>query len=404
VYLKFIYKRKKEKMDLKNEIQNEREEIISLRRELHKIPELAFQEFKTSALISEKLKKFNVDTKKNIAGTGIMGIVKGRNEHGKTIMIRADIDALPIQEANKIDYASKHKGVMHACGHDGHIAIALTTAKILSRNMKELNGNVKFLFQPAEEGPGGAMDMIKEGILESPKVNALISLHIWNYIPAGKIGIRPGPLMASINTFRITIKGKSAHGAMPQDGIDAIVASSNVINTLQTVVSREVSPFEPCVLTIGKIAGGTASNIIADKVEMEGTFRTLNQKLNKNFPKNLEKIIRGVTSSTNAGYELGFDFVYPVLVNDSKMTSLVEEAAKDAVGEKNILVPEQSMGGDDVAVILQKVPGCHFFLGSSNQQKGLNSPLHNPNFNFDEDCMLIGVEVFIRAILRFLNQ
>lgn len=391
-------------MDLKNEIQNEREEIISLRRELHKIPELAFQEYKTSEFISEKLKKFNIDIKKNIAKTGVMGLVKGRNEYGRTIMIRADIDALPIQEVNRINYASQHKGVMHACGHDGHMAIALITAKILSKNSNEINGNIKFLFQPAEEGPGGAMDMVKEGVLESPEVNALLSLHIWNYIPVGKIGIRPGPLMASVNTFKITIKGKSAHGAMPQDGIDAIVASSNVINTLQTVISREVSPFEPCVLTIGKITGGTASNIIADKVEMEGTFRTLNQKLNKNFPKNLEKIIRGITNSTNTGYELGFDFVFPVLINDSNMTSLVETAAKDTVGEKNVLVPEQSMGGDDVAVLLQKVPGCHFFLGSSNQIKGLNSPLHNPNFNFDEDCMLIGVEVFVRAILKFLNQ
>jgi amidohydrolase len=390
-------------MDLKQDIKNEKEEIVSLRRELHKIPELGFKEYKTSEFITAKLKKLNLEVKTKIAKTGVLGLLKGESS-GKTIMVRADIDALPIQEANKIDYASKHKGTMHACGHDGHMAIALTVAKILSKNKDKIKGNIKFLFQPAEEGPGGALDMIKEGILESPDVDALVSLHIWNYLPVGKVGVRWGPLMASINSFKLTVKGKAAHGAMPQDGIDAIAISSIIIDTLQTIVSREVSPFEPCVLTIGKISGGTASNIIADRVEMEGTFRTLNQKLNKNFPKQLERIIKGITNGMNADYSLDFDFVYPVLVNDKNMALLVAEAAKDVVGEKNVLIPEQSMGGDDVAVLLQNVPGCHFFLGSSNQKKGLNSPLHNPNFNFDEDCLVIGVEVIIQTILKYLNQ
>ena len=394
---------KKDEMNLKEYINNEKEEIINLRRELHKIPELGFKEYKTSEFIESKLNKFNLEVKTKIAGTGVLGLLKGHSM-GKTIMVRSDIDGLPIREANSINYASKHDGVMHACGHDGHMAIALTVAKILSKNIDLLKGNVKFLFQPAEEGPGGAMPMIDEGILESPKVDAVLSLHIWNYIPVGKVGIRIGPLMASINSFKITVLGKASHGAMPQDGIDAVIAASSIINTLQTIVSRNVSPFDPCVLTIGKINGGTASNIIADKVEMEGTFRTLNPKLNKDFPGKLEQVIKGITNSLKAGYCLNMDFRYPVTVNDSKMSALVAEAAVKVVGEKNVIVPEQTMGGDDIAFLLQRIPGCHFFLGSSNKEKNINAPIHNPNFNFDEDCLIIGAEVMIQTILRYLNE
>ncbi|MCL5071063.1 MAG: M20 family metallopeptidase [Actinobacteria bacterium] len=389
-------------MDLKKDIINEKEEIIHLRRELHKIPELGFNEFETSRFITDKLKQYNIEVKNQIANTGVLGIIKG-NKTGKTIMVRADMDGLPIVEANTFNYASKNKGVMHACGHDGHMAITLTVAKILSKYRSKLNGNLKFLFQPAEEGPGGAHLMVKEGILKNPQVDALLSLHIWNLIPVGKIGVRPGPLMASINTFKLTVKGKASHGAMPQDGIDAIVVSSNIINILQAYVTREISPLEPCVLTIGKISGGVSSNIIADTVIMEGTFRTLNQALSKKFPEKIEHIVKEITKGMGAGYNIEFDFYYPVTINDKNISLLVSEAAEATVGKSNVLIPEQTMGGDDVAVYLQKVPGCHFFLGASNKEKGLDSPLHNPNFNFDENCLIIGVEVLLRSLLKYLS-
>jgi len=396
-------------MNIKDEVLKEKQTTINLRRELHKIPEPGFEEFKTSGFISEKLTGYGLDVKTGAAKTGVIGNLISKqfnNKSGnkrKTIMLRADIDALPIQEKSNIDYISTHKGYMHACGHDGHIAIALTAAKILSSHKNELKGNVKFVFQPAEEYQGGAKPMIEEGVLHNPEVNSAIGLHIWNSIPSGKVGIRKGPLMASVDNFKIKIIGKSSHGAMPHEGVDSIVIASYIINSIQTIITREINPVTPCVITIGKISGGSASNIIAEEVYLEGTARTLNQDLNSIIFQKMEKIIKGITECMNAKYEFDYDFLYPVTVNNDEMTQVVYEAACEAVGAENIIEPEQSMGGDDMAYYLQKIPGCYFFLGSSNKEKGIDFPLHSNNFNFDEGCLPIGVEIIIRTILKSLK-
>jgi len=354
-------------------------------------------------LILNEINSYGLDIKKNIAGTGISATLKGQ-KNGKTIMVRADMDALPITEKNDIDYISLHNGAMHACGHDGHMAIVLTTAKILSRNKDILKGNVKFIFQPAEEEPGGAKLMINEGVLEDPKVDALLGLHIWNYLPVGKIGIRTGPLMASVNLFKLKIIGKGGHGARPEDGVDAIVISSNVINALQILISREISPLEPCVITIGKIKGGRAFNIIAQEVELEGTVRTMSNQLNKELPLKIERIVKNITKAFRAEYKLDYKFLYPVTLNDENMCKLVTGSAEKIIGKDNVVIADQTMGGEDISYFLNKIPGCYFFLGSQNIIKNLDKPHHNQCFNFDEDCMAIGVEILISSIINYLNS
>ena len=390
-------------MDLINEIQKEKKGLLKLRREFHIIPEIGFKEFKTSELILNEINSYGLKIKKNIAGTGISATLEGQKK-GKTIMVRVDMDALPIIEKNEIDHISKHDGVMHACGHDGHMAIAIIVAKILSRNKEIIKGNVKFVFQPAEEGPGGARSMIEEGVLKDPKVDALLGLHIWNYLPVGKIGIRVGPLMASVNLFKLKIIGKDSHGAIPQDGVDAIVIASSVINALQTIISREISPFEPCVITIGKIKGGDAYNIIAQNVEIEGTVRAMNEKLNKEIPKKIDRIVKDITNAFRADYRLDYRFLYPITVNEKNMCKTVSDSARKMLGKENVVEADQTMGGEDISYFLNKIPGCYFFLGSRNNRKNLNKPHHNQYFDFDEDCMTIGVKVLIKSIIHYLNN
>lgn len=390
-------------MDVKTEVQREKGEMIRLRREFHRIPEAAFQEQKTSGLIAEMLRGFGLEVRTGIAKTGVVGLLE-KAPRGKTIMVRADIDGLPLSEKNELDYVSQHGGMMHACGHDGHIAIALTVAKILARCGPEIKGNVKFVFQPAEEGPGGAKLMIEEGVMENPRVNAALGLHIWNYLPLGKVGIRSGPVMASMDSMKIIIKGKGAHGAIPQDGVDAIMVSSQVINALQTIVSREIAPITPAVVTVGTIQGGYAYNVIADRVEMEGTLRALDLQLRNTFPEKIERIVRGVTSALRADYEFQYHLLYPITVNEEKMAQMVENVAIPLIGSENVLRPEPTMAGEDMAFFLERVPGCFFFLGSANKEKGLDQPHHNSRFNFDEEAMPIGAEILVRSVLRYFNE
>jgi amidohydrolase len=388
---------------LKN-IQDIKDEVIGIRRYLHRIPEPGFKEIKTSEYILSKLEEYGVNNVKRMAVTGVVanitpGIVK------KTIMLRADMDGLPVREENDIDYRSKNEGWMHACGHDGHMAIMLGVINVLSRNVKRLKGNIKFVFQPSEENPpGGAIKMIQEGVLKNPGVNAAIGLHIWNNLPCGIVGIRKGPLMASVDQFKIKILGKAAHGAMPHLGVDPVVVASQVINALQIIISRELDPIDNAVLTIGKINGGSAYNIIADEVEMAGTVRVLKPGLNMIIREKIEKILKNVTSAMNAKYDLEYGDMYPVTINDKKITELVRRAAEKTVGKTKITEAEKTMGGEDMAFYLREVPGCYFFLGSSNNNKGINSPHHSSTFNFDEDCMIKGIEILIRTIIEYLGS
>ena len=389
-------------IDLKKEIKELTPELIELRRYLHRHPEPGFHEVWTGQMVAEELRGLGYEVKSGIAKTGVMGLLRG-GKPGKTLLLRADIDALTIGEKNEIDYCSEQPGVMHACGHDGHMAIALTVARILSQHQSEWVGNVKFVFQPAEEGPGGAKPMIEEGVLKDPKPDRALGLHLWNVLPVGTVGIRPGPTFACLDAIDITIRGKGGHGAAPHQTVDSIVAAAQVINALQTVVSREVDPIKPVVVSIGTIEGGHAYNIIANEVKMKGTVRAFDLDLRKTLPERIERIIKGTTASLRAEYDFEYRFGYPPLVNDEGVCNWMKEIAAEVVGEENIKIPDPTMGGEDMAYFLQEIPGCYLLLGSANEKKGLNKPHHNPEFNFDEAALPIGVEILARAALRFLS-
>lgn len=388
-------------MYIDDSVKELKEETIKIRKDIHKNPELGFEEFRTSKLVSDYLENLGYEVK-TVAKTGVVALLRA-GDQSKTVAIRADIDCLPLQELNDVEYVSQVKGKMHACGHDGHTAIALTVAKILKQRQAELKGNVKFLFQPAEESPGGALPMIEEGVLENPKVNAIFALHLWNSSELGNVVVKKGPLMASADEFKITIKGKGGHAALPHQTIDSIVVASQVINALQAIISRNVNPLESAVLTIGKIEGGSNFNIIAEKTTMLGTIRTFNSELRHHLEHRVEEVVKSVTSAFGATYEYDFDKLYPPTINDEKMTELVKKAAEKVVGIENINETEMNMGAEDMSYFLQKVSGCYFLLGSANKAKGLDKPHHSPYFNFDEDALSIGTQIIVDSVFNYFE-
>jgi amidohydrolase len=312
------------------------------------------------------------------------------------------MDALPIQEENDVHYRSQHDGIMHACGHDGHIAIALGTACYLSQHRNDFKGTVKIIFQPAEEGPGGAKPMVEEGVLKNPDVDAIIGLHLWNNLPLGTVGVRKGALMAAVECFHCTILGKGGHGAMPHQTVDSIVVSAQIVSALQAIVARNVDPIDSAVVTIGEFHAGTALNVIADTARMSGTVRYFNPKLEGYFGKRIEQVIAGICQSQGASYELHYEALYPPVINDAEIAELVRSVASEVVETPAGIVPEcQTMGGEDMSFFLQAVPGCYFFLGSANPAKDLDYPHHHPRFNFDETALGMGIEIFVRCVEKF---
>jgi amidohydrolase len=380
------------------------ESVIDLRRTLHQWPELGFQEQRTSALVAERLQALELEVRTGLAQTGVLGILRG-NGGGKTVLLRADMDGLPIEEASGAPYGSQNHGVMHACGHDGHTAILLTVAKLLAQHRQQFSGTVKFAFQPAEElPPGGAKGMIDAGVLEHPKVDAVFGLHLWNGLPVGKIGVDEGPIMASVDRFDVIIKGVGSHGAYPHTGVDPIVVGSHVIVALQTVVSREVPPLAPVVVTVGKFQGGTAFNVIPSQAELSGTVRTVDARIRQEMPARLERIVRGITSGMRAEYVFNYAFGYPVTVNDLNRTQFARQVAAKIVGDANVVSAGMTMGAEDMSYFLEAVPGCYLRLGSGNPDKGLIHPHHSALFNFDEAALPIGVELLSQITLACLSE
>jgi amidohydrolase len=387
------------------EIRNLQPQLVEWRRQVHQKPELGFQEKITAEFISQKLKKWGIEHQTNIAQTGIVAIIKGeKTGQGKVLAIRADMDALPIQEENEVSYCSQHNGIMHACGHDGHTAIALGTAYYLHQHRQDFAGTVKIIFQPAEEGPGGAEPMIAAGVLKNPDVDAIIGLHLWNNLPLGTVGVRPGALMAAVELFYCTILGKGGHGAIPQQTVDSIIVAAQIVNALQTIVSRNVNPIDSAVVTVGELHAGTAVNVIADTARITGTVRYFNPDLAGFFKQRIEQIFTGVCQSHGAKFELNYINLYPPVINDEKIAELVRSVAEEVIETPVGIVPEcQTMGGEDMSFFLQEVPGCYFFLGSANTDKKLDYPHHHPRFDFDETALAMGVEMFIRCVEKFLN-
>jgi amidohydrolase len=387
---------------LKTEFLGLKEEMISLRRDFHMYPELGFNETRTAVKIRDYLHALGLEAETGIAKTGVVSLIRG-NRPGKTLMLRADMDGLPILEKNDICYRSRNEGVMHACGHDGHMAILLAVAKLLTARRNDFSGNIKLVFQPAEEGLAGAYFMLEAGILENPKVDAALGLHLFTTFPTGRIMIREGETMAGADMFTITINGKSGHGAYPESGIDAVFIAGQVITSLQGIISREIPTQSPAVVHIGKIQGGTATNIIADKVELSGGVRTLNESVRNRIQERLGQITEGIVSSFRGSSSVNYLQGYPVLKNDPFITRLVEKAAVESVGRNNVTVAEPMMGSEDMAFVLQKVPGCFFFVGAANEKKGLGALHHNEYFNFDEEALVIGAETLSRAALDYLG-
>ena len=387
------------KINIKKEIQKISEHIYSYRRDFHQYPELSFQEYRTAETISKHLESFGIEHRTEVGKTGVVGeIVFG---DGPTIALRADMDALPIQEVGDLKYKSKNEGVMHACGHDGHMAILLGAANALSKNKKLKKGKVRFIFQPAEEGAGGARYMIKDGCLD--EVDEIYGLHLWNYQPVGEIGVKNGPIMAAADMFDIIIKGKGGHGATPQGTVDAIVVASNLITMLQTIVSRNTNPLDNTVVTIGEINGGQNFNVIADEVRLTGTTRAYTENNRNMIKKRMQDIIDGVSKSFGAEIVLKYKEGYPPTVNHEDPTKLVLEASSMVVG-KGAGYPYLSMGGEDFSYYLQKVPGCFFFVGSAPDKNNiLSTPHHCSHFDIDERSLLIGASVYVNLIDNILS-
>jgi amidohydrolase len=382
-----------------------RARLSKIRRQIHMRPELGYQEKRTGALVAATLRELGVKVKPGVAKTGVLGVLEGAH-HGKVVALRADMDALPITEQSNVPYRSRVDGVMHACGHDANTTTVLGAAMLLAERGNELPGSVKFIFQPSEEAPpGGALPMIKEGVLRSPKVDVILGVHVDPSVPVGKIGLREGPMMAAADDFWFAVLGEAAHGAKPHLGVDAITLSAQVIQALQTIPSRRVNPVHPVVVTCGTIQGGYRRNVIADRVEIEGTARTLDAKDRKNVEKMIGQVLANVTRSGGGRYEYRYELGYPILTCDDRITDLVRCASRDVLGRRSVVeIAEPSMGGEDFAYFVNEVPGMMLRLGTGNKKRGIVHPWHHPKFDVDEDGLWMGAAVLAKSVMMALEE
>lgn len=378
--------------------------VVADRRHLHEHPELAFQEHETARFVTERLQSLGVeDIKTGIGGTGVTGLIHGGRGKGKVVMVRADMDALPILEENDVPYVSQNAGVMHACGHDAHTAMLLGLTRVLMDRRGEFAGTVKVLFQPAEEvPPGGAIGMIKDGALEEPHVDAAFGLHVSSETPAGKIAIRNGAGSASSDRFRITIQGKGGHAASPNEAIDPIVIGAQIVTALQTLVSRNTDPIQAAVVSTTAFIGGEAFNVIPDTAELRGTVRTLNQDVRETMETRLTEIATGVGSALGANVTVNYIRGYPGIVNDPDMTAIVREAAIEAVGPDNVIDSPIGMGGEDFAYYSLERPSCFFNVGTRNEERGIVWGHHHPRFDVEEEGMAAGIATMGTAVLKYM--
>ncbi len=397
------------------------------RRYIHMNPELSLDENNTSRLVSGHLKELGIEHKTGVGGdgrslfmdkdalaaagitpgpatggTGILATIQGRGP-GKTLLLRADMDALPIDEQNDVAYKSTKPGVMHACGHDLHTTILMGTAEVLNELRDQFDGTIKFMFQPAEEGPGGAVAMINDKILENPTVDGAIALHVGTGMSAGQIAVKGGPAHAAADTVKIIVNGVGGHAARPQSAVDTMLVSAHILIALQTIVAREVDPFEPAVVTFGTLHGGTANNIIPARAEMNGTVRTHSPEVRDLIEKRIGEIATGVAKAMRAEAQVVYLRGYPSMRNDDAMSEVVREAAIEVLGAENVKDREPSMAGEDLAFVAERVPTCMFGLGVTDASRDIIYPPHHPRFDADEDALATGVKVMVASALKYLN-
>ncbi len=384
--------------DLADEV---KEDVIRWRRHLHENPELSFQEEKTAQFVYDTLASFGNLKLSRPTKTSVMARLIG-SQPGKVLAIRADMDALPIHEENTFEFASKNPGVMHACGHDGHTAMLLGTAKVLSKLASEIKGEVRFFFQHAEElFPGGAEEMVQAGVMDG--VDLVIGAHLWSPIEKGKVGISYGSMMAAPDTFYITVKGKGGHAALPHDTIDSIAIAAQVVTNLQHIVSRNTDPLDNLVVSVTQFIGGTTHNVIPGSVELCGTVRSFDAKLRESIPGKMEQIVKGITSAHGANYDFQYVNGYRPVINDDEVTKVLEETVLEVFGQEALDHMRPNMGGEDFSAFQQKAPGAFFYVGAGNAEKGITYPHHHARFTIDEDALEIGVKVFLHATFKFLN-
>jgi amidohydrolase len=379
-----------------------------LRRDFHMHPELGFREIRTGGIVAKELESLGIEVTKGVGKTGVVGLLEGAKP-GPTLLLRFDMDALPIAEETGAEYASQNQGVMHACGHDGHTAIGLTVAKILHARREEWNGTIKFCFQPSEEGNngeevGGAEMMMRDGLLDGPKVDMSLSLHIWNEKPLGWLGIKKGPIMAGADIFTVRIAGKGGHGAIPDMAIDPIVAAANIVSALQTIVARNVSPLATAVVSVTNIHGGTAFNVIPQEVMLEGTIRTFDKGVRQRVVERFEQIVHGLGEGMGCQVEVSTKRMTPALVNNESITSKVWETAERVLPESHLDSEYQTMTAEDMAFMHEKVPGCFFFVGSNDKTRSLDYGHHHPKFDFNEEALPRGSALIAAAAMDILNQ
>lgn len=379
----------------------DRSQLVATRRQIHEHPELGFEETRTAALIADRLRAFDYRVTPGVGRTGVVAVKQAAGRDGRCVLLRADMDALPVEEANDVPYRSRIPGKMHACGHDGHVAIGLEVARRLAP--VTVGGTVKFAFQPAEEVSNGAQAMIADGVLEAPKVDAAFGIHLWNDLPVGTIGITPGPIMASVDQFEIEIHGRGGHAAAPHQTVDAVLVAAHVITALQSIVSRRRDPLEDAVLSVTEVHAGRAFNVIPARADLRGTVRTFGGAFFNEAPRLIEETARGVAAAFGARAEIHYHRLSGPLVNDERLTGLMAEVGRELVGAANVRHGVRTMGGEDMACFLEKVPGCFAFVGSA-PRSGKASPHHSPTFDIDEDSLVIGAELLSRTAVRYLEH
>lgn len=378
-----------------------RDELIAVRRDFHQHPEIAFQEVRTAGIVAKTLAELGLEVQTGVGKTGVVGILEGDTD-GPTVLVRADMDALPIHEENDVPYASKIAGKMHACGHDGHTAIALGVAKLFAAQREKISGRIKFVFQPAEEVAGGAKAMIADGVLQTLRPDVSLGLHLWNDLPLGLVGIADGPTMAGSNSFKIEITGKGGHGASPHSSLDPIVCAAQIVTAFQSIVSRNIDPFETGVISVTQMHAGDADNVIPQTAILRGTTRAFRPNIHAMIEERMRAITQGIAQSMGCKASISFfDGTKPV-INDVAVTTRVREVIAPVVGEENLLLNERTMGAEDMGFFMEDIPGTYFFVGSANSTRELDYGHHHPRFDFDEEVLPLSVTLLARAVAAYV--
>ncbi len=390
-------------MTFLDEAQEIKDEIIALRRDFHRHPELGFEEVRTASIVTERLKNLGLEVTTGVAETGVVGLLKGQAE-SPVLLLRFDMDALPILEDTGADYASESPGVMHACGHDSHVAVGLSVAKLLATHRDQLAGTVKFVFQPAEEGGGGAERMVEAGVLEEPNPDYSMAMHVWNEKPVGWYALNPGPMMAGAEIFSVKVTGKGGHGAAPHNSVDPVVATAQIITALQTIASRNINPLDSAVISVCTVDAGTAFNIIPQEAVFSGTIRTFKPEVFKIVKNRFEAIINSTAEAMGCQAEISMERVTLPVANDPDLVALMEDVVSTVDPDAKVDPHHQTMGSEDFSFMMDDIPGCFLMVGSANPDKGLDYGHHHPKFNIDESCLPYAVAVLSKGAIEILRQ